>query len=111
MPTAFQHELTDGTFTFIHDARNMRLPDHPDAKYHIPGGRIALRWRLLKAFPALRDVKREIEVPSEPGRRAGARTDVEGRARAMELAAQGVAVVEIARRLDRTAQTIRTWIK
>ena len=111
MPTGFQRELTDGTHIFIHDASDQRHWEHTDARYHIPGGTTRARWQLLKQFPALRDTKRRVEVPSMGGRPAGPRVDLEGRARAIELSEAGIALVEIARRVDRTPQTIRKWLK
>lgn len=110
MSPTMQHELTDGTHYFIFDTSTSRLPDHAEAPYLLPGGGVAPRWRLVQAFPKLRDTKRELPVGALNGK-PGARVDLEGRARAIELSEAGIALVEIARRVDRTPQTIRKWLK
>ena len=110
MSSTMQHELTDGHHWFIFDTSTARLPEHAEAPYLLPGGGIAPRWRLVKAFPRLRDTKRELPGGALNGK-PGARVDLEGRAKAIQMKEAGLPVLQIAQRLDRTAKTIRTWLK
>ena len=110
MATILQHELTDGLYFFIFDTSTARLPDHAEAPYFVPGGGTYPRWRLVRLFPKLRDTKRELPGDATNGK-PGARVDLEGRARAIQMHESGVPVLQIAERLDRTAKTIRTWLK
>ena len=99
-----QHELTNGTFWFIHARGTGHKPDHPDALYHMPGRRVARRFALLKAFPDLWERERDVEcavAPTQP---------IPGAAEAQELYSQGISIAQIAYRLGRQKRTVEKML-
>ena len=99
-----QHELTNQHYWFIHARGTGHKPDHTDALYHMPGGRVARRFALLKAFPDLKDSTREVE--SLPAARAPDPQQAEAEA----MYAEGIPVAQIAYRLSRHKRTIYRWL-
>lgn len=110
MATDYQRELSDGRLTFICHPAHAETYYHDEAQYLIPGGGTASRAHLMDTFPGLRDTKRRIEVKSHPNRAPGPRTDLESRARAIELRESGMAPGRIAAQLHRSPRTIRRWV-
>ena len=99
-----QHELTNGHLWFIHARGTGHKPDHTDALYHMPGGCVARRFALLKAFPDLRDSPRDVAcavVATQP---------IPGAAEALEMAGQGFTVAQIAHRLGRQKRTVEKML-
>ena len=99
-----QHELTNKHYWFIHARGTGHKPDHTDALYYMPGGRVARRFALLKAFPDLKDSTREVE--SLPVALAPDSQQAEAEA----MYAAGIPIAQIAYQLSRHKTTIYRWL-
>ena len=99
-----QHELTDGKWWFIHARGTGHKPEHPDALYHLPGGKVACRHQLVKAFPSLKPSERDVDCAPP------ATKPIPGAAEAQDMHAQGLPVAQIAYRMGRHKHTIERML-